>query len=269
MATSRASSALAAQPRSSPSARLSTWSTCSSSGPTSPKTCNFAGAGVGKPQIGLAARPASRSYEGRCRRHTAAEASPVFAISASLHLVDLLVLGPTSPKTCNFAGAGAGKPQIGLAARPASRSYEGRRRRLTAAEASPVFASCASIAGPGSLPRNQKTAGFSRLSSFAGQAGLVEPACTCADQRGRRTCAGAVLADLELTQVRKGRTCEPARSARHARPRLGSGWLLSCRSSAAHPRFGLADRRSSSRAGHERRHPSSTATTCERTSARA
>ena len=64
---------------SSPSARLSTWLTCSSSGPTSPKTCNFAGAGAGKPQIGLAARPASRSYEGRRRRLTAAEASPVFA----------------------------------------------------------------------------------------------------------------------------------------------------------------------------------------------
>jgi hypothetical protein len=103
---------------------------------------------------------------------------------------------------------------------------------------------------------------------FAGQAGLVQPACTCADQRGRRTCAGAVLADLELTQVRKGRTCGPARSAQHARPRLGSGWLLSCRSSAAQRRFGLADRRSS-RAGHERRRPSSTAATCERTSARA
>ncbi len=68
--------------RNSPSARLSTWSTCSSSRPTSPTTCNFAGAGAGKPQIGLAARPASRSYEGRRRRHTAAEASPVFATSA-------------------------------------------------------------------------------------------------------------------------------------------------------------------------------------------
>ena len=67
------------EPRVSPSARLSTWLTCSSSGPTSPKTCNFAGAGAGKPQIGLAARPASRSYEGRRRRLTAAEASPVFA----------------------------------------------------------------------------------------------------------------------------------------------------------------------------------------------
>jgi hypothetical protein len=131
-----------------------------------------------------------------------------------------------------------------------------------------LVASCALIASPGSLPRNQKTAGFSRLSSFASQAGLVEPACTCADRRGCRTCAGAVLADLELTQVRRVAPVGPARSARRARPSLGSGWLLFCRSSAAQPRFGLADRRSS-RAGHERRHASSTAATCERTSARA
>ena len=81
----------------SPSARLSTLSTCSSSGPTSPKTCNFAGAGVGKPQIGLAARPASRSYEGRCRRHTAAEASPVFANSRAA--LDFSTLSPCMGRT--------------------------------------------------------------------------------------------------------------------------------------------------------------------------
>ena len=50
-----------------------------------------------------------------------------------------------------------------------------------------LVASCASIASPGSLPRNQKTAGFSRLSSFAGQTGLLVmedagPVCLgCAD----------------------------------------------------------------------------------------
>ena len=46
-------------PHNSPSARLSTWSTCSSSGPTSPKTCNFARAGRRQSQIGLSAHPAS------------------------------------------------------------------------------------------------------------------------------------------------------------------------------------------------------------------
>ena len=44
-------------------------------------------------------------------------------------------LRPTTLKTCKFAGAGAGQPQNGLVAPPASRSYEGggRRHRTTGA----------------------------------------------------------------------------------------------------------------------------------------
>ena len=63
----------------SPPARLATWSTCSSSRPTSPKPCNFARAGAGKPPIGLAARPPSRSSEGRHLRRTPPGASLGFA----------------------------------------------------------------------------------------------------------------------------------------------------------------------------------------------
>ena len=72
------SSPRSAQTSCSPSARLPTWSTCSSSGPTSPKTCNFAGAGAGKAQIGLAARPASRSYEGTRRQSYGGRSFPGF-----------------------------------------------------------------------------------------------------------------------------------------------------------------------------------------------
>ena len=139
---------------------------------------------------------------------------------------------------------------------------------IRTAGASPVFASCASIASPGSLPRNQKTAGFSRLPSFAGQAGVVEPGLHLRRSARTSDVCRAVLADLELTQVRRVAPVGPARSARRARRSLGSGRLLVCRSRATQPRFGLADRRSS-RAGHERRHASSTAATCEATSARA
>ena len=71
------------RPRMSPPARLATWSTCSSSRSTSPKPCNFAGAGAGKPPIGLVARPASRSSEGRQRRRTPPGASLGFARSAT------------------------------------------------------------------------------------------------------------------------------------------------------------------------------------------
>ena len=131
-----------------------------------------------------------------------------------------------------------------------------------------VLASCASIASPGSLPRNQKTAGFSRLPSFAGQAGVVEPGLHLRRSARTSDVCRAVLAGLELTQVRRVAPVGPARSARRARRSLGSGRLLVCRSRATQPRFGLADRRSS-RAGHERRHASSTAATCEATSARA
>ena len=151
---------------------------------------------------------------------------------------------------------------------PAFRSSEGRRHRHQTAGASLVFASCASIASPGSLPRNQKTAGFSRLPSFAGQAGVVEPGLHLRRSARTSDVCRAVLADLELTQVRRVAPVGPARSARRARRSLGSGRLLFCRSRATQPRFGLADRRSS-RAGHERRHASSTAATCEATSARA
>ena len=66
----------------SPPARLATWSTCSSSRPTSPKPCNFARAGAGKPPIGLAARPPSRSSEGRHLRRTPPGASLGFATCA-------------------------------------------------------------------------------------------------------------------------------------------------------------------------------------------
>ena len=69
----------------SPPARLARWSICPSSRPTAPKTCKSAEAGAGQPQIGLVARPASRSYEGRRRRPSAAGASPVFA--TCVHLV--------------------------------------------------------------------------------------------------------------------------------------------------------------------------------------
>ena len=135
--------------------------------------------------------------------------------------------------------------------------------------ASPHLASCASIASPGSLPRNQKTAGFSRLPSFAGQAGVVEPGLHLRQSaRTSDVCRAVLVADLELTQVRRVAPVGPARSARRARRSLGSGRLLFCRSRATQPRFGLVDRRSS-RAGHERRHASSTAATCEATSARA
>jgi hypothetical protein len=67
----------------------------------------------------------------------------LLAISASLHLVDLLVLGADVVEDLQFHGSRADKPQIGLAASPASRSYEGRRRRHSAADPSPVFAICA------------------------------------------------------------------------------------------------------------------------------
>jgi hypothetical protein len=46
----------------------------------------------------------------------------------------------TLPRPCNFAEAAAGKPQIRLVERPASRSYQGRRRRRTRAKAALVFA---------------------------------------------------------------------------------------------------------------------------------
>ena len=111
-------------PHNSPSARLSTCSTCSSSGPTSPKTCNFAGAGAGKPQVGLAARPASRSYEGRRRRHTAAEASPVFANSRAHDAPPPFALNsgltPGSSITCSA--------RAGRVARSVDLALEGQRR---------------------------------------------------------------------------------------------------------------------------------------------
>ena len=65
---------------------------------------------------------------------------PRFATSASLHLVDLLVLAADGAEDLQIAEAGAGQPQIGIVARPASCSYEGRRRRHRTAGASPVFA---------------------------------------------------------------------------------------------------------------------------------
>lgn len=58
-------------------------------------------------------------------------------------MVDLLVLATDGAKDLQIrrsSEAGAGQPQIGLIARPASRSYEGRRRRHRTAGASPVFA---------------------------------------------------------------------------------------------------------------------------------
>ncbi|HZC75087.1 MAG TPA: hypothetical protein VE220_03850 [Gaiellaceae bacterium] len=58
---------------------------------------------------------------------------PLLATSASLPVVDLLVLAADDAEARKFAGAGTGQPWNGLVARPASRSEQGRRGLRSAA----------------------------------------------------------------------------------------------------------------------------------------
>jgi hypothetical protein len=78
---------------------------------------------------------------------------PPTRLSASRHLVDLLVLVADDAEDLQFfTGAGAGQPQIGLVARPASQASEGRHRRRRRARASLGFATSAT-SGIGPPPR--------------------------------------------------------------------------------------------------------------------
>jgi len=72
--------------------------------------------------------------------HPGSQETRISPISASRQVVDLLVLVTDGAEDLQSRQAGAGQRQVGLVARPASRSYEGRRRRHRTAGASPGFA---------------------------------------------------------------------------------------------------------------------------------
>ena len=152
------------------------------------------------------------------------------ATSASRHAVDFSSPRPTSPKPRNFARAGAGEPPIGLVARPASRSFEGRLRRQRTAGASLGFANLAPrrdfgaptavAADPMHLVSSDNRADVP-LPCFAREQGRRDRALLRAVGRalspaGRRD-AGALLAPQSASEPMSGRLpCSPRKGGREA-----------------------------------------------------
>jgi hypothetical protein len=168
--------------------------------------------------------PGLPSSEGRRRRHTTAGASLDFATSASRQVVALLVLAADGAEDLQIAEAGAGQPQIGIVARPASCSYEGRRRRHRTTGASPVFA----IRGePGLRPRG--------------------PARTRTQGCRRRTLS------VDLSEDAKRRVRGPAAPAARPGRAAVAGCLQAGQSAATSKRTGLS---LSWRSSHQRPYPS-------------
>ncbi len=146
--------------------------------------------------------------------------APIFATSASRPPGSTCSSSrPTSPKPCNFAGAGASKPPIGLVARPASRSSEGRHRRRTPPGASLCIARSATVADGGPV-RACIGNRCSPPSPSIGRARLVLPQETCP---GLRCCIHERPATSQAAMV-SGLASAPGRPP--AKAAVPTSWLL-------------------------------------------
>ena len=191
---------------------------------------------MGKRQIGLAARPASRSNEGRRRRHTAAEASPVFANLATQCVVCGTTSRPIRPEPWFPARAGRRRRPIGLFARPASPAEQGigPRALLRAASGALAAPEPAATPEPAAEARNPRVA---RLSAPAKRC-ASDTECRSSSAVASRTECGsstpeAATPERLLVRTKSGSVDETAALATKQEPPQPAASTRPCRRSAS------------------------------------